>query len=275
VEEQAGSGSRRRRAPVPGRGRPFRTAFALVLALAACSPTPPPISDPREILRLAVEHLRAASSVHIEGAIDGQLDLAPVFGGTRSSALSLTGTRFEGDLAMAANRAAIRFEVPAVLGLTGELRQIGDEMYLTSTLTSRGWHHLTGAGALPFEIGRPVSWLDALTAWLDRPANVPTRLDDASCRSGTCYVVRLSVSAEQLAGLASAAPGSIPGLAEASLMLELRVDRATLGLSEATLGIDLRSATSISMALRFSSWGAPVTIEPPPAGEVVEGPLLP
>lgn len=263
----------RRRGPWSGLAA---TALAcLVVGAAACGPAPSTISDPREILDLAVGHLRAARTVHLDLTVEGNLSIGSIVGVPGSSgSMGLAGTHLAADLDIAGDRAAARFEVPALLGLRGELRQIGADAYLSSSLTSRGWHHL-GAGALPFGLSRPVAWLDALKAWLDRPGTVPTRLADAGCPAGTCYVVRVVVSAADLAAVASAAPGVVSGLGDATLALEIEVDRASLELSAATIEIDLAEEGTITVAATFTAWDAPLAIEPPPATEIVEGPLLP
>lgn len=249
--------------------------MALAIAAGACSPGPAPLSDPREIRDRAVTHLQAASSVHVEATIDGNLALGSVLAvpGTSPGSLALTGTHLAGDLDLAHDRAAIRFEVPALLGLTGQLRQVGADAYLETTLTSPGWHRLAGE-SLPLGVGRPVAWVRALGAWLGRSNLVPTRLDDTNCRSGTCYALRLVAGPSDLDGLASADPGFASGIAGATVTIELRIDRASLVLSDAKLDIDLGPGGALTVAVAFSAWDAGVSIEPPPASEIVAGSLL-
>jgi hypothetical protein len=260
-------------------------ALAALATVAGCGPAAPaPISDPRDILAAAVEHLDAATSVHVRAAIDGSVVLGALplgpglpggLGGGGGGTLSLTGTSFEGDADLAGGRAAIRFAVPALIGLTGEIRQLTDGTFVSSTLTSKGWHRLDASSGLPIDLSHPTAWLGALTTWLGEPSTVPTRRDDAGCASGSCYVVRLVLSAGEVRALDSGGPGSIANLPDVTVTADLSIDRRSLTLSEASLSIDLGAAGSVHIGLTFSAWDAPVTIDPPPADQVVPGPLLP
>jgi hypothetical protein len=265
------------------RRRPAVLALATValvssvaFVVAACAPTPATLSDPREILAAAVTNLRAARTVHLDAAVDGSLPIGGLFGGPQASGrgLGLTGTHLEGDVDLAGQRAALRFQVPALLGLEGEVRQISGEAYLESSLTSRGWHRITGSD-LPVAVGRPTEWLAALAAWLDRPTAIPVRLDDGPCRSGTCYVVRLTTGVGDIDALASAVPELAAGLAGRTPTLELRIDRTSLVLSEAIVHVDLGPNDAMTVSATFTAWNAAVTVAPPPPGEIVSGPLLP
>lgn len=264
--------------PRPTRSHALATAafLAVSFVVAACTSAPSPLSDPREILQRAVAHLGSASSAHLDVSVDGSITLGSLLGGPAASggALALTGTHVEGDLDLQGERAALRFQVPALLGLTGEVRQVGGDTYLQSSLTSRGWHALTGTD-LPFAIERPLEWIDGLTAWLGRPTTVPSRLDDASCRAGTCYVIRVAADAPDLAALASAAPGLASSLAGDVVSVDLKIDRVSLSLSEALVHVDLGGTGSLAISMVFTAWDAAVRIEAPPASEIVAGPLLP
>lgn len=264
-------------APAPFRGV-VAVAAAVILAFvaAACNPAPALLSDPREILDAAVAHLRAARSLHVEVGFEGSLALGALLGGPQASgsALGLTGTHLEGDLDLAGERAVVRFQVPALLGLEGELRQLGSETYVESSLTSRGWHRLTGID-LPAFAARPNEWLAALAAWLDQPSALPLRLDDSSCRSGTCYVVRVVASPHDLEALASSAPELATALTGGTVAVELRIDRTSLVVSEAVLRIDLGPSGTIVISATFSGWDADVRIEAPAPSDIVTGPLLP
>ena len=264
---------------LPGRLSAAGALLAVVALLAAaCSADSAPgsLSDPREILEAAVTHLRAARTVHVEARVDGTLALGTFLGGPQASGrgLGLTGTRFAGDLDLAAHAAAIRFQVPALLGLEGELRQVGGGTYLESSLTSPGWHRLTGAD-LPVGAGRPLEWIDGLVAWLERPSVLPIRSDDDACPAGRCYVVHVTMYRTDVTTLASAAPEVATGLAGATVTLGLRIERASLVLSEADIRLDLGERGAIDVAATFTAWDLPTTIASPPPDQIASGPLLP
>jgi hypothetical protein len=252
--------------------------LAIALATTACTagPTPASLGDPREILSAAVAHLRASRSVHLDVKVDGTLALTGAIGSPDASprGLALTGTHVEGDLDLQARNADVRFQVPALLGLEGELRQVGDDAYLESSLTSRGWHRLSG-DELPLDIGSPLDWIDGLTTWLDRPAALPVRLDDGPCAAGRCAIVSLTLYPDDLRAMASAAPSLDDGIAGASVSIELRVERSSSSPSEAVITIDLGPRGEVRLDVVFSAWDAPLAIVPPASSEIVPGPLLP
>jgi hypothetical protein len=263
---------------VAGRARLVAAALLALVGAVACAPAPAVISDPREILDRAVQHLAVARTVHLEATVEGRISFGGLLGlpglGGASGQLGLAGTHAEGDLDLARRRAGLRFQVPALLGLTGEIRQVGSDAYLQSSLTARGWHRLND-GDLPPAIGQPAEWLAGLREWLAHPATVPTRQADAACPSGTCYVVRVSAGPEDLAVLASAAPELAAGLADARASVELRIDRASFVVTSAAFNLDLGSGGSLTVSSTFTRWDAGVTIEAPPDSEIVSGPLLP
>lgn len=252
-------------------------AIVGAIALAACSPAPSPLSDPREILDAAVTHLKAAKSVHVEASVDGTVILGPLLGGgpqASGAGLALTGTHLAGDLDLAAGRAAIRFQVPALLGLEGELRQVGADAYLESSLTSRGWHRLTGAD-LPIAVGQPSDWLTGLTTWLDRPTTVPVRLDDAACGSSSCYVVHVVAGTAEIEAAASGAPAVASALAGTTVTLDLRIDRASLEPAGAVVQVELATGGALTVTATFSNWDQAVSVTAPSESEIVPGPLFP
>jgi hypothetical protein len=262
-------------------------AGTFAVAISGCAPAAPALSDPREILAQAVDHLGTAKTFHVDASIDGALGLAALaplmpgggglFGGAGTGSVALTGTHASGDLDLAGRRAAIQLEVPALLGLTAELREVDGTGYLTSSLTAAGWHRLDGPGAAALASLRPLDAVSVLEAWLARPGVVPTRLDDADCAAGRCYVIRITGSGADLVGAASGAGGSALGsrLVIEQVTADLRIARDTLRLSEIVLTIDLGAAGSVDATLRLTAWDSPVTIVAPAPNEIVAGPLLP
>jgi hypothetical protein len=259
-------------------------AAAMVVAMAGCTPPAPALSDPREILGLAVGHLRDAKAVHVDAAIDGMLMLGSIVpglplggssGGNGSGgALALTGTRVEGDLDLVGERADLHLEVPALLGLTAEVREVGGAVYVTSSLTGGGWRRLDDESGSQLGSWRPMAWVGDLQDWLARPGIVPIRLDDAACPAGTCYVVRVTVDGANLLPRGPLATGSL-GLEVDQLTLDLRIDRTTLRLSQVVVSADLGEAGKVEATVSLSGWDAGVTIEAPPPGDVQPGPVLP
>lgn len=256
----------------------------IVAGIGGCAPSPSLLSDPREILDRAVTNLRDARTVHVDAAIDGTLVLGAIVPGLPGSpagggaggggALSMTGTHVDGDLDLAAGRAELHLQVPALLGLTAELRDVGGTTYVTSSLTGKGWRRLDSSSLPGLGSWRPMAWVDGLRAWIQDPGVVPTRLDDASCPAGSCYGVRLVIDGAALGGSAPLATLGVD-LRVDRLTLDLRIDRASLRLSQLAVTADLGTAGTLQSTINLTAWDGSVTIAPPPSDEISSGPLLP
>ncbi|MGH2381827.1 MAG: hypothetical protein ACRDG7_11475, partial [Candidatus Limnocylindria bacterium] len=112
-------------------------ALIATLALGACSgpAAQPELEDPKEILTRSVEAMVEIESVHFVFALDGTVNVAEMGGGS----MALDGTDLEGRLAMDGSAAEMSFAVPAFLGLAGEMRLIGDEAFVKTTMTGPMW----------------------------------------------------------------------------------------------------------------------------------------
>ena len=258
---------------------------ALILAgLAGCAPASPALSDPREILDRAATNLGQARAVHLDVTIDGTLVLGAIVpglpggggagGSGGSGALSMTGTHADGDLDLAGGRADLHVQVPALLGLTAELREVGATTYVTSSLTGKGWRRLDASSLPGLGSWQPMAWVDGLRAWIQDPGVVPTRIDDGSCPAGSCYGVRLVIEG---AALGAAAPLATLGVDVRldRLTLDAHVDRGSLRLSQLTVDADLGPAGALQSTIDLTAWDHEVTIAAPPSNEVTSGPLLP
>src|SRR5436190_20944289 len=260
-------------------------AAALVAAISGCTPAPSALSDPREILAQATQRLGIAKTVHLDAVIDATVALAalaPGLGlpgggglgagggtGARSGSVALTGSHASGDLDLADRRAALKLEVPALLGLTAELREVDGASYATSSLTAPGWHRLDGSDAGVLGNLKPLDAVAGLRSWLARPGLVPTRLDDASCAAGRCYVLRITGSGADVGGTGGPGGGFLgSGLAIDQVTVELRIAQDTLRLSEVVLTLDAGSAGSVKATVALTGWDDPVTVVPPPSNQI-------
>ena len=249
--------------------------------LIASRPVDPGLTDPKAILDATTSRLAAARSVHITIDVDGTVSLGLFSEGAASTAqpLTLTGTHADGDVDLAAHKASLAFEVPALLGLTGRLVELPDGTYLSSTLTGDGWLAVGDGNGVALPGGAPLVQFANLRALLADLASAGTKLDDTDCATGRCYQVRVWLTSEQVRGLvpspspeASTQPtgpvSHTPSIDAALGTIDARVDRDSLRLSEALIHLDLGGGTAIDVDLRFSGWDAPVVIEAPPSDEV-------
>ncbi|MEO6059300.1 MAG: hypothetical protein ABIQ05_04925 [Candidatus Limnocylindria bacterium] len=242
------------------------TAFLL----AACSGTPA-LSDPREIVTSGFDATAELKSFHVSLALDGSFSM-PDSGGT----FSLTGTTFEADVDLDGKLVGATFAVPALLGLSGELRMIDTDLYFKTSLTGTMWSHM-GGDAAPSASPAPdvSSMIDELRAFLDKEGVETVKLDDVDCGERKCYHIELTIPAELMneAGPdASMMPSMDPSefFGEA-LVLDLLFDREKSWLTEVSTSVTSDSMGTFNATFTFSAFDEPVTVTAPPADEVTEG----
>ena len=255
-------------------------AVAVGAVVLASRPSGPGLTDPKAILEATTSRLAAARSVHVSLDLDGTVSLGLFSPSVTSAArpLALTGTHADGDIDLAARKASLAFEVPALLGLTGRLVELPDATYLNSTLTGDGWI-IVGNGTAALPSGEPIAQLANLRTLLTDLGDAATKLDDASCQGGRCFQVRVWLTSAQARALV---PLPSPGVAAqpsppishtpiadpATATIVVQVDRETLRLAGALIHLDLGDGSALDLDLRFSAWDAPVSITPPPADQL-------
>jgi hypothetical protein len=238
-------------------------ALAAAFALAACGSGTPTLTDPIEILQKGAASLGELKSVHVRGAIDGEVALD--IGGLGSGApLPLDGTTLEGDVDIANSALTAEVLAPALLNFRANLVVADGSAYLRAPLiTGDKWVRQPAGGAMG---GDPGAALDGLAAFLERPELKPEKLPDVRCAGTDCYSVRLTVPAAEVRGALGSLGGAIPGLSgdavgDVTVTVGVRKDDLRL----ATLGLDVPTggSTPLSIDLELSKYDEPVTITPP------------
>lgn len=249
-------------------------ATLLSLLLAACDTAGPAITDPREIITQGIEATSGLTSAHLEVEVDGSVTLAELGG----SEFSLSGTSLEGDIDIENQEAHLTFAVPSLLGLTGEVIQVGQDSYVKTSMTGELWSKSTVEESDPVSGALdPAEALAQVRSFLDEDGVEIEKLDDVDCGDGSCYAVRLSIP-PSLLDEAGDATGMDPSevLGEA-LVLTLLFDRADLFLTEASTSISGEGIGSVSLSLRLSGFNEGVDVTAPPEDQVTEdgGEFLP
>ena len=254
-------------------------ALALALALAACGSSTPPLTDPVEILQAGAASLGELETVHLRGAVDGDvaLDIGGIGGG---APLPLDGTTVDGDIDVAGEALAVEILAPALLNLRLNLVVVDGWSYLkVPLLTGQRWvRQPAGAGgdgsAGGGLGGDPGALLEGMAAFLARPELEPEKLPDTRCTGTDCYVVRFTVPAAEVRAALGSLGTSIPGLSDAvgdvTVTAGIRKDDLRL----ATLGLDIPAGGAAPLAIRLelSKYDEPVTITAPPADQVDDAP---
>jgi hypothetical protein len=241
---------------------------AATLLLAACGGAGPALSDPKEIVTQGLEATADLNSMHVVITIDGSASISE-----QGGEMSLNGTRLEGDIDIENKQGHLTFAVPALMGLTGEVIQVGRDSYFKTSLTGEMWSKSEVSEGDPVaEAMDPAEQLEEVRSFLDKEGVDVAKLDDTDCGDRTCYAVRLTVPTELLADTAEGTDVD-PALLGEELVLDLLFDRQDLWLSEVSTEVSAEGMGEFSLTLTLSGFNEAVEVEAPPADEVTEGGL--
>ncbi|HEX2194181.1 MAG TPA: hypothetical protein VHK63_04370 [Candidatus Limnocylindria bacterium] len=244
---------------------------AVALTLAACSSGPPPIADPKEIVLQGLQATSELGSAHVLLVVDGTVSI-PDMGGE----MSLSGTRLEGGFDLENRQGRLEFTIPPIMGLTGEVIQIGGDTYTRTSLTGELWSKSTVSEDVAARAMDPAAQLDEVRAFLEREGVELEKLDDTDCGDRTCYAVRLTVPAGELTGAAGGAGLNVDQIAGETLVVDVFFDREELWFAGAETTLSAESLGEVTLTLTLSEFNEPVQVEAPPADEVTEeAPRLP
>lgn len=246
-------------------------AAASIIVNACGAASLPALTDPKEIVAAALRTAQTAKSVHVEAMLNGSISADLSGTGAPGTTISLAGTTASADVDITAANAHATFAVPALLGLTGELIQIGDTSYLKTSLTGDQFQTQKAGDSLPVNPGDTRSLVDNVGELLSKPGVDPVKGDDVACGSTQCYTVKIDLTPAELNVLGSGGPvaSELPlDLSAASLNLTIRVEKASNRLAGIAASVALGEQGSLTFDLAFSRWDDPVTVSPPPANQV-------
>ncbi len=244
---------------------------ASIIASACGGASAPALSDPNEIVTAALRTTESAKSVHIEMTLDGSISADLTGTGGPGAAIALTGTTASADVDIAAGNAHASFSVPAFLGLTGDLIQIGDTSYVKTSLTGKLYQMQKAADSLPLNVTDTHSLVDNVGDFLSKDGVDPVKGDDVACGSTRCYTVKIELTPDELIALGAdgpAASGLPIDVGAASLNLTIRVEKDTNHLAGIGATIALGDQGSLTFDLTLSMWDKPVTVSAPPADQI-------
>jgi ribosomal protein L40E len=247
---------------------------AWVLFLQPGSASAPALTDPKEIVTAAVRTAQTAKSVHVDATLDGSINADLSGTGAPGAAIALTGTTAAADVDLTAGNAHATFAVPALLGLSGELIQIGGTSYVKTTLTGDKYQTQKTADSLPLNPSDSKSLVDSVGELLSKPGMDPVKGDDVACGSTQCYTVKIELNPAELnaLGAGGVAPSALPiDLGSASLNLTVRVEKDSNRLAGLAASVSMGDQGSLTFDLTFSKWDQAVSVSAPPADQVQPG----
>jgi hypothetical protein len=199
-------------------------ALSSIVVAGSCAgssgtPTPPPITDPQEVVTRAIASATAIQSLHVKIEVSGKVN-AGSLGGASGSLLSgnvdLTGTTVEGDVDIAKQAADLKLAVPALLGTTGEVVVVDGYVYtqisLSSSKFSKSKLSDTTGLALPspgaLASGAISDQIASLRKSLDDAGVVATLKPTAKVDGKDAYDISYSLPLDKINTLLGAAGGS-------------------------------------------------------------------
>ncbi len=246
---------------------------AVSLVLGGCgSAALPELTDPTAIITAALKATEGAKSVHLEATVEGSIT-ADLFGtGDSGAAMTLTGTSLAADVDMTGGNMHATFAVPALLGLTGELIQIGTTSYVKTSLGGPLFEVTEDStGELPIDPSNPTAIVDGLGDFLLNDAVNPVKGEDVACGSAKCYAVTIELTPEALAALdpTGAAAEELPiDLSAGTATITVRVDKNTYRLAGISIVAAAGDLGSLTLELILSKWDETVTIAAPAADQL-------
>jgi hypothetical protein len=249
-------------------------AVASIVVAACGGPAAPALTDPKEIVTAAVRTAQAAKSVHVDATLDGGIKADLSGSGAAGAEISLTGTTAAADVDITAGNAHATFAVPALLGLSGELIQVGDTSYVKTSLTGDKFQIQKAADSLPVNPGDTRSLVDSVGEALSQPGVDPVKGDDVACGNTQCYTVKIELTPDEIKALGGGGPAAsaLPvDLGSATLNLTIRVEKDSTRLAGLAASVSMGDQGSLTVDLTFSKWDEAVSISAPPADQVQSG----
>lgn len=234
------------------------------------------LTDPAEILRRGYEASAEVDSLHMSLSVEGTVT-DPQTGAN----MPLDGITLEGDFDAAEPAMHFTFAAPMVLGLTGEMILISEDLYFKSSLSGTEWRHVPFASAdlpLPLQTPDPSAMAAQVEDLLAMEGVTVEKLDDTSCGEGTCYHLRLTIPLEALVSLAGSSgyPGYPADFGDVfteemfggPFVLDQLYDRNSLLLHELSFTISPQDVGDIGLTMTFTDYNVPVEISPPPSDQI-------
>lgn len=243
--------------------------MVLAIGLAACGSQAPALTDPKEIISQGLLATREASSLHLDVALSGTLNI-PQTGGT----IDLGGITAGGDFDIANKRSRVTFAVPTFMRISGEAILIGSDTYLKTSIGGPLYVKSTAdQTTVPLD---PTEAFEQVESFLDKEGVLSEKLDDVSCGDRSCYRVRLTIPSSLLLENAGTPAGiDVSAFLGEALVVDLQFDRENLRVRQVSSDIDAGEIGSFGIVATFSNYDATVEVSPPPDDLVTEEDALP
>ena len=157
-------------------------AASVIAVVAACSgsaPAAPALTDPVDILAQSVQTLQEVKSFHADVAVSGSVNVDAMGTGS-TAAFPLDNTTAQLDVDVENKSAKATFAAPALMGVSGELIQVGGTSYVKTSLTGPLYQKSESEASAVDEATNMTE--EDITKLQEQLAKVaPTKGEDVSC----------------------------------------------------------------------------------------------
>lgn len=266
--------------------KPILAAAAIMgLVAAGCggssgTPTPPPISDPMEIITRSLDEVQKSTSLHVRVTVDGSLDmsgLGEITGGL-SGNIKLSGTYLEGDVDVTNQALDFKFGVPALLALSGRIIVVDGYSYTQISLQGDKYAKSEAGENLPVDLPSPgasasgeiAAAVDEIKKQLDEAGLEATLESDAKVDGKDCYHISIEIPAEKLDELMGEAAAAAPSVKIEDAQLDYYVYKDDLRPAKITASgrADLTGQASLEVVI--TKYDQKVDIKAPDPSQIQE-----
>ena len=246
--------------------RRLATLLAIVaLVASACGTSTPALTDPKDILTQSVASLQTLKTAHLHADITGSLSV-DITGSGNPTSIDLAGTTADMDIDLPNKKLHLSFSVPALLGLGGDLIQIGADQYIKVSLLGPKYRKSTTEPSTTSSLPPtdPQAVIQQLRDGLAKLTNPPTKEADEKVGDQDCYKVNLKLTAADLSGAGASLPPGTTGDGTVSVWVrknDLRPARIAATVAAGAQG-------NLTATITLSNFDAAVTVDPPPADQI-------
>jgi hypothetical protein len=262
---------------MPRRFAPLLALFAIV-AIAACNaaPTPPPLTDPKEILTRTVLSLKDVKTIDAKGDLSGTFAM-------QGSSIDLKGTTFEFASDVVGKKVKLSASIPSFLNTGAEAIVVDQTVYykVTGPLAvsvgadpSGKYKKIEGVAsgtpsAAPSASIDPLKAIDEFNTLLTKlPA--PTKGANEKIGDQDCYHITMKATSDELKSLApSPGLGNVPGIDAVSGAVTVDIWSRVNDLRPAKIAFGIDAGAQGNLTLTFNmTYDSGVSIAAPPADQI-------
>lgn len=261
-------------------------AVTAIVFAGACggnsgTPTPPPITDPSEVITKSVAVVPAIKSLHLKLEVSGKVDIGALTGGSSgglglSGPFDLAGTTVEGDVDVVKLATDLKFALPGVLGLTGQVIVVDGTLYYKTSLTGDKFTQSKLSDTVPVSIPSPgalasadiTSGIASLRKSLDDAGAKATLLPDDKVNGKDAYHVSISVPVDKINAMLAQSGSTTAGLKLDSASVDYWAYKDSLLPAKISIVGSAGTLGNLSLTFTLTDYGKSVTVTAPAASDI-------